>query len=61
MSSPESVISVVNKVCSHRASGNIEDPSSYGLARVVRLSKNQCSSTLSCKIEKCQPGIMLIA
>ena len=51
--SSESVASVVKKVCSHCASGKIEDPSSYSLTRVVRLSRNQCSSTLSCKNEKC--------
>jgi hypothetical protein len=61
MSSPESVASVVNNVCSHCASGNIEDPSSYGPTRVVRLSKNQCSNAMSCKTEKCQSEVDLLA
>ena len=60
MSSPGNVASTVNNVYSQCSTSNIEHPSSYSLTRVVRLSKNQRGSIMSCKNEKCQPEIILL-
>jgi len=60
MSSPKSVASGVNNVYSQCSTSNIEDPSSYSLTRVVRLSKNQRGSIVSCRNKKCKPKIILL-
>ena len=60
MSPPESVARTANDFYSQCIAGNIEDPGSYSLTRIVRLSKNQCGSIVSCNSEKSQPEMILL-